>query len=317
MITLARRRVLLGLAALPLGAYTAPVRAQGVATRTAVSVNLTSAQPDVVPFFYALQQRLFERAGLDLSYTSVASGSLALTAVLGSAVNIGFGNPYTLLVAYAKGAPLKLIAPGSDASGTATQIFVLPDSPIRGPKDLEGKVLGVTGLNDLNSIGTRTWVDAGGGDSSKLRFVEITPSTSIAAMQAKRIDVGCLFEPFRSQAIELGFRAIGRPYAAIARAFLVGAWFGERSWLEQHREAAFAFADALRTAGQYVDEHYDELFPLIASFTKQDVEVLRRANRPHFPPGVTPGALQPLIDVAARYKAIPNVFRAEDVILSR
>jgi NitT/TauT family transport system substrate-binding protein len=314
-MTPSRRRVLCALTALaPLAARPAALRAQNAAGSQIV-VHLTAVQPDVVPFLYSVNQKAFERAGLDISYQAVTSGSLALVAVLGGAANIGFGNPFTLVAAFAKGAPIQLVAPGSDAAATATTLFVLPDSPIRGAKDMEGRVMSVTGLHDLNTIGTRTWTDANGGDSTKIRFVELAPSANIAALQAKRIDVACLFEPFRTEAIRLGLRPLGAPYGSIARSFLVGAWFADRNWVAQHRDAVARFAEVLRTAGEYADNHYEELIPFIASYTKMEPDLLRRANHPHFPPAVAPAAIQPLIDVAARYREIPAAFRAEDMIL--
>jgi hypothetical protein len=45
-------------------------------------------------------------------------------------------------------------------------------------------------------------------------------------------------------------------------------------------------------------------------------ETIGRTNRPHFPAAVTPAAIQPLVNVAAKYKEIPTAFRAQDAILS-
>ena len=69
-------------------------------------------------------------------------------------------------------------------------------------------------------------------------------------------------------------------------------------------------------AGSYANAHYVDLIPLISSFSKMSPEVIGRTNRPHFPAAVTPAAIQPLVNVAAKYKEIPSAFRAQDVILS-
>src|ERR1700749_4818017 len=74
----------------------------------------TTTPVDVVPFFYAVNAKLFERAGLDVTYQPVASGSLSMVAVIGGAANIGFANPLSVITGYAKGAPVEFIAPGSE-----------------------------------------------------------------------------------------------------------------------------------------------------------------------------------------------------------
>lgn len=285
--------------------------------RTPLVVNLTATQPDTVPFFYGMQEGLFGRAGLDITYQAVASGSVGMVAVLGSAANIAFGNPYSVVAAFAKGAPLQFVAPGSDAAAEAALLFTLPASPIRAAKDLEDRTVAVTGLHDLLAIAIRSFVDGTGGDSTKVRFVELPPSAMIGALQEGRVEAAGLFEPFRSAALGMGLRSIGAPYASIGRGYLVGAWFANRSWLDQHRETALRFADVIRVAGQFANGHYEELIPLIATYSKMAPDVLQRVYRPHFAAAVTPKGIQPLIDVAARYQEIPAAFRAQDIILSR
>jgi NitT/TauT family transport system substrate-binding protein len=312
-----RRHIIAGLGALaPLSLRPAGVRAQ--AARTPVIVT-TTTPIDVLPFFYGMQQKWFERAGLDVTFTTLASGALALVAVTGGAANIGFGNPLSILIAYSKGAPVQLVAPGSDfvPNAPTAQIFVLPDSPIRAARDLEDKSFAVTGLHDLMALAVRTWADGQGADSSKIRFVEMPPSSMLTALQTKRVDAVGLFEPFRTEGAAAGARALGAPYESISREFITGSWFGNSSWIAQNRNAALRFAEVIRQAGEYANAHFEELVPLMSSFSRMSAEVIARSNRPHHARAVTVAAIQPLIDVAAKYKEIPNAFRAQEFILTR
>ena len=269
-----RRDVLSKLGALPLAlaAQRAPAFAQGSAP-TPIVVNVTTPV-DVVPLFYGVQQKMFAKAGLDLSYQIVPSGAIAMVAVVGGAANVGFANPLSVITAHAKGIPLVLIAPGGEYLTAApnAQIFVASDSAIRTPKDLEDRSCAITGLHDLMAIAVRSWADSGGADSSKIRFVEMPPSTMLAALQSKRVDAIGAFEPFRSEAIAAGARPIGAPYDAIGREFLTGAWFGNGTWLEAHHDAGIRFAQVIRESGAYANAHYDELIPLMSSYSKIPVE---------------------------------------------
>lgn len=314
-----RHHFLAALAALPLAARAKAARAQGAPRAvTPIIVNTTITSADVLPFFYALDQKLFERAGLSVTYQAVNSGSLGLVAVVGGAANIAFANPLTIITAYAKGAPVQIVAPGCEFVPAApiAELFVLADTPIRTAKDLEGRTVAVTGLHDLVAISIQAWAESGGADNSKVHYIEIPPSATIAALQSKRVDAAGLFEPFRSQAIGLGLRSIAAPYASLGNQFLVDAWFGHRTWIAQNRYAALRFAEVIRTAGEYANAHYDDLIPFISTYSKMSADVLKRQSRPQFPGTVTPGSIQRLIDVSARYKEIPASFRAQDVILS-
>jgi len=299
-----------------LGASARAAQAQIVMPRVPVQV-VTTTPIDVVTFFYSVEQKAFERAGLDVTYQTIASGAQAMVAVIGGNANVGFGNPLSIVTAYAKGAPVQLIAPGSDfvPSAPTSQIFVLPDAPIRTAKDLEDRSVAVTGLHDLMAIAVRAWADEGGADSSKIRFIEMPPSSTIAALQAKRVDAAGLFEPLRAEASGLGMRAIGAPYASISHDFITGAWFGNSAWIAAHRDAALRFADVIRSAGEYANAHYTDLIPLISRYSKMAPDVIARTNRPRFPAAITPAAIQPLINVTAKYKEIPAAFRAQDIIL--
>ena len=149
-----------------------PASAQSPARGLVPVVVHTTTPVDVVPFFYAMSAKLFERAGLEVSHQPVATGSFALVAVIGGGANIGFANPLSVITAYAKGAPVELVAPGSEFVPAApiVEIFVTPDSPIRTAKDLEERSMAVTGLHDLLFISMRAWADANSADSSKIRF---------------------------------------------------------------------------------------------------------------------------------------------------
>jgi NitT/TauT family transport system substrate-binding protein len=312
-----RKRYLAMLGAVPAALAFRPVRvAAQTGARTPIIVNIT-ASVDLLPFHYALRQDMFAKAGLDVTYEVVSSGALALVAVVGGATNIGWGNPLSVLLAYAKGVPLRLIAPGGEylSERPQTELFVRMDSTARTGKDLEGRSVAVTGLHDQSAIGVRAWVDSFGADSQHIRFVEMPPSSMLAALESKRVDAVVVFEPVRSAALAAGARSLGKPFDAISKRFTSGVYFGTNAWISTHRDAVLRYADVLRQAAEYANAHYDELVPLIISFTKMAPEVVQRANRVHFATSFAPTGIQPIIDIAAKYKEIPAAFPAQDIIM--
>jgi hypothetical protein len=55
---------------------------------------------------------------------------------------------------------------------------------------------------------------------------------------------------------------------------------------------------------------------MVSTFTKLDVETLRKTPRPRFPPALSAALIQPVIDAAAKYHELPATFRAQEMIFS-
>lgn len=289
-----------------------------VAPRTAVIVSTTTPS-DTLPFFYAKEHGMFERAGIDVTVQLSPSGSASLVALVGGAVQVGYVNTLSLSAAHLKGIPVEAIAPGGEynTSRPHAKLLVLNNSSINTAKDLEGKTVAVTGLHDLLSVSTTAWIDKNGGDPSKVHFVEIPPSAMYAALTQKRVDAIAVYNPYMAAAEASGARALGKPYDAIASDFLTAAWCANTAWVRAHHDAAIRFAQVIREAAAYTDPHYDELIPFIAEFSKTPIETLKTMQPVLVPPSVTAAEIQPLIDAAAKYKELSTTFPAEDEILAR
>jgi NitT/TauT family transport system substrate-binding protein len=272
----------------------------------------------MVSIYYAVQQGLFEKAGLDVTIAQAPTGAASMTAVVGGAAQIGYSNSLALSTAYGKGIPVRLLSPGAQYRTNIPHAVLLAptDSPLRTAKDLEGRTVAVAGLHDLLGISVATWLEKNGADPSKVKFVEMPPSTMQAALDAKRVDAAASYEPFLSAATRSGTaRVFAKPYDAIGNGFITGAWFTLAPWANEHRDAAIKFAQILDQAATYVNTHYDDLLPLISQVSKLPPETLRSMVKLYTPPRLDPATLQPIVDAAARAKEIPSAFRAADMIL--
>jgi NitT/TauT family transport system substrate-binding protein len=261
---------------------------------------------------------LFDRAGLDVTVVPSPSGSSSIVAVVGGAAQFGYANNLSLSQAHLKGIPVVLVAPGGEyqSASSYAKLMVLGDSPVKTAKDLEGKIVAVTGLHDLLAVSTFAWIDKNGADASQMKFVEVPPATMLAALQQKRVDAIAMFEPYVSAAEAAGARAIGNPYDAIAPRFMTASWFGNSNWIKDHHDAAVAFARVIGQALVYTNAHYADLVPFIADYSKQQVETLRKMPVVRVAPGLSAPLIQPLIDVATKYKELSTDFRAQDMFLT-
>lgn len=309
-------------AAAALGLLVAAAAGTGSAQTAARPLTaLTAVVPttaETLPFFYAQQQGWFEKAGLSITVTSATSGSMATAAVVGGAAQIGSSNVLSEIQAHSKGIPIVLLAPAGQYNAAApnAEIFVAAASPIKTAKDLEGKTMAVASLHDLLALSTYVWLDQQGADRSKIRFVEMPPPEQVPALLAGRVDVIYVYEPFRGQAEHAGARFLVAPYNAVGRDFLFSVWFANGSWATEHKDAALAFARVMHDATLYTNAHYDELLPLVSSYTKMSVDALKATRVVRAATSLRANQIQPIIDAAAKFHEISAPFPAQEMILA-
>lgn len=298
-------------------------------TLVAVAALPSSAQPlekiriglvpsdDITPVVYALHAGLFKQAGLDVELEPASSGAAVAAAVVAGAYEMGKSSLVSLMNAHLRGLPLVIVANGGtyEASAPYAELVVAADLPYRSAADLNGKLIGVSALNDLNTVATDAWVDQNGGDSKTLRFVEIPNSAVAAALQAHRIDAAIMLYPPLAEALEQKqVRILGHAFSAIASNFVYGAWFATPTWAAQHKREVDTFARVFYQAARYTNTHHAETVQMMSDITKIPAAVF--ANMPRTDSAVSMDAkdLQAVIDAAARFKAIPRDFPAEELI---
>jgi NitT/TauT family transport system substrate-binding protein len=269
------------------------------------------------PFYYALHDGLFAKAGLDVDYQPTTSGNLAIQAIVAGAAHVGLTNLLSLAQAHAHGIPLQAIfgAGFHNREQPIQWIFVAADSPIRAAKDLEGQTVAVSGLHDLGSLAARAWLAQGGADSTKVRFLELPEEQMLPALQAKRVDAIVTFEPFTTAVlVSKSARSLATPFDAIAPQFDVTVWATYGPFLAANRDRLSLFVRVMRQATVYANAHFDDVAPIIASYTKIDIETVRHGLRAKMALDPVPANLQPVIDVAARFGELSAAFPAREII---
>jgi NitT/TauT family transport system substrate-binding protein len=310
---IARRAVLLGLGGLL--ATRAGAAAQTPAPLQVLHVG-GSADMDAAPILYGVQSGIFRKYGLDVVFQKASSGSAVAAAVAGGALEVGKSSVVPLISAHARNVPLTVIAPSIvHRVGMAdSALMVAVDSPIRAARDLNGKPVSVAGLNDMQWLATHAWLDANGGDSSSVHFLEIPGSSVGAALEQGRISAGTLSEPYITQAIKGGKARI---FAKMVDAFggaITTVFFTTTEYASKNRDAVRRFARAIVEASAFCNTHPDDMTDLMASYTNIDRTTLTQLVRPEFALDLDPRNIQPIVNAAAKYNVIPQAFNVADLI---
>jgi NitT/TauT family transport system substrate-binding protein len=270
---------------------------------------------DATPYIYAMQSGLFHKYDIDGTLSRATNGAAIASGVLGGSFECGKSGITTLCVAHARGVPLVWIAPAGEYDVNAPArvgLLVRSDGPLKSGADLNGKTLGVSGLNDVFSLAVRGWSDAHGGDSSTLKLTEIPMSQAALAAETGRLDAAVVVEPFLGAALAAGkVRSLGDPISGIGGHFMQSAWFTSADFAAKNPEAIDHFIRAMREAATYANAHHAETAGMLLKFLNIDVPLTSRV-----PLGVrfNPAQIQAVIDLQVRYKMLPASFDARDVI---
>ncbi len=290
------------------------VRSQGLTTVVVGGLPEDSA----TSVLYGVQSGLFKKYGLDVQMQPQRSGPAVMSGVAGNSYQIGKAGTPPLIAAYGHGLPFVTIAPAGlyVSSAPIGALLVKADSPIKRAADLNGKTIAVGALTDVFSLATRAWLDKNGGDSSTVKFTEITISAIPSAIAEGRVDAGSVNEPILTAGLATGkVRVLAHNFDAIAPRFMYTAWFTTKQYAAANPNVIKGFTTALKEAAEYVNSHHAQTIDLIAKFASLDPALVRKMTRVEQGTSLDPRLIQPVIDAAVRYKFTAKAFDARDLIL--
>jgi len=266
--------------------------------------------------FYAQEQGFFSQLGADIG-TMLGGGPAVVAAVASGEIDLGFGNLVAFVQAFARGSPIRVLAPGQLFRVEDSKSFALvvrADSPYRVAKDLNGKKVGANARVAMVGVGALAWIDRNGGDSSTVQLVEVPFGTVEKALETGRADA--VSTTFSDLAAVKNIRVLGSPTDAIGPPFIGSAWYARTAWISANRELARRYAQALMKAGQWANTHQDDSGQILTKYLHLTPEQVRTltGHRVIYAERLDPSLMQPIISVAARYGIIPKAFPAGDMV---
>ena len=285
--------------------FATPGRAAELAPATINLINLPADSSAVV--YYALDNGYFKEENLDVKITPMTNSGAIIAAIAGGGGDVGNSVVGSLADARAKGIPVIYFAPAGlyDSTSPTAALVTSPGSAIKTAKDLSGKVVAVSGLNDLTYYATRQWIDKNGGKSADVKYVELPFPAMAAALEQKRIDAAYIIDPFLTAAGDLPM--LGRAGGSIANRYQATGWIANESWLATHADVALRFGVAIRKAAVWANSHQKESAVILLKYTKIDPSVVEHMHRAIYALNLEPRNLQPPIDTAAHYTGNPAV----------
>ena len=309
-----KRSTLLGLTAAGAVAAAAPARAQ------AETVRLGSiAVEDAALSYFAQELGYFQHAGLTVNVTYFAGGGAVTQAILAGAVDCGVTNSGSMTLAHARGIPLYLLACGAiyTQASPVGHLVVPKNSSIKNAKDFTGKTIAVSSLKDMVQAGVLAWIDKNGGTSSAVNFIELPTVQQAAAIAQKRVDGAALVEPFFTNA-KNDLTDLGTIYGAVndGKPFQTLGFAASKTWFDQNAATGRRVATALHATAKWANDPKNRAHAtaMLATLTKLDAAVIASYPRIAYAEANTPGLVQPVIDLLAKYAFIAKSFPETELL---
>jgi NitT/TauT family transport system substrate-binding protein len=294
---ISRRNAVLGVAgALASLAIPTPARAQATVLHVSTVTIFDSA-----PFYAAESQGYFRAENLAVTTEAVQSGAAGVPALLNGQFDVLYGNVVSTIQAIEKGFDLRIAMGGSPNPTTApgsSSLMKRRGDAIRTGKDLEGKIVGVNGINGINWVLTRSWVKMTGGDPQKVNFIELPYPALVDAIKAKRIDAAYVVDPFMTSGLtDPEVESFAWPQVSVSPGLVNGLWIVTKQTTEQRPELVRAFVRGLRRGAAWINANLgnESYIKLVSGYTKIDPALATKMKLVPAATTISAAQIQPMV----------------------
>ena len=248
---------------------------------------------DVAPIYLGKAKGFFSKQNIDLTLEQAQGGAAIVPAVVSGQYQFGFSNVVSLILAGSKNVPIKAIANGNNATADPKKDFgglVVKDPAITSPKDLEGKTVAANTLKNIVGTSVNELVRKDGGDSTKVKYVEVGFPDMAAALDAGRVQAIFVVEPFLSSALAKGWKQIGS-FAGVSPSLMVADYFTSAQLLGEKPDLAKRFVAAMKESLAYADAHPDEVRQIVTTYTTIKADAAAAMTLPKYNPEIDKASL--------------------------
>lgn len=194
-------------------------------------------------FLTAIEEKLFEKRGIDLVHLYIASSTIVLPALLTREVDMATLSGEAVVRAYHQGAK-SLVLIGTQLDKFTFSLYTKPE--IKTPQDLRGKVLGVSRFGGSLDVSLRYGLQHVGLDPKRdnITLVQAGGMPEImASLTAGKLDGAMLLSVYAFRGKELGYREL-LDLGTLEVSFPQGVTLSTREFLRDKRDVARRFMAA-------------------------------------------------------------------------
>lgn len=259
---------------------------------------------ETAPLWGAVKAGVFADHGLDVTIQPIQGGAQAMPALINGEVDFTVGQPFGVMRARDQGLPVSIISnyaeslrEGPDINSVVTGA----GTGITSAKDLSGKTVAVNSLGAAGDLTIKAAVDADGGDSSTIKFVEVAFPDVPAQIEAGNIDAAWVPEPFVSMVVGAGGARVVDPYQATIPGLPTLVVQATQKTIDEKPELVQAMREALADAFTWSEANESEMRQSLVDNMSLPQDAADHLPLPHFTATIDRTTLQALADLAVKY----------------
>jgi NitT/TauT family transport system substrate-binding protein len=234
-----------------------------------LTVGYTPISGAALPLFIALEERIFQKYGYEVTGIFMGGSPLINSAILAGEFPIGYTGGGAIISSRLGGSDLIAIA--SPLQVLTIDGWARPE--IKSVADLRGKRVGVTRFGASSYFSGLAMLESGGVKPNEVTFIQNGGvGESLAALMGGRVDVCMIGYPYGLRARNAGFQLLFRPSSTEYGLFPTAAIAARDSWLKDARNRKTA-VDFLRALGEGVQLSREN-----AAVTKKALRKFTRVN---------------------------------------
>lgn len=261
---------------------------------------------ETAPLWAAIEAGVFDEHGLDVTVQPIQGGALAMPALVNGDVDFMIGQPFGALRAFDQGLPTRIIAnyatsyaEGEDINGVVSA----PGSDISDPADLSGKRVAVNSIGAAGDLTIAAVVDADGGDSSTIEFVEVAFPDAQAQLEAGNIDAAWVPQPFLNMIVGAGGTLVTYNYQDTLPGLPTLVLMATEETVSGDAELVDRVREAFDAAFAWAEDNDDAVRQALVDEMSLPEPAAASLPLPIFTTKLDVGLLQELADLAAEYEA--------------
>jgi NitT/TauT family transport system substrate-binding protein len=252
---------------------------------------------DVVPLYIAQERGYFKQEGLDVELVTEPAGPPAVTAILNGDMDFSFLDYVMFFGTASRGAKTHVVADAYQIGPETQPLLTLPNSPIRTPRDLAGKRIGVLAPGNIQSLLINEQVKAYGVDPKSLHYVAVPFPLAGTALKKGDVDAVSTVEPFSTDAeSKYGAVLLTDMDTGATENIPVSGYVSSDAWAKAHPAALAGFRRAIQRAS--VDASQRALVQhVLTKYLKLDAQAAAIVHIGTFPTSLSVQRLKRIADL--------------------
>ncbi|MDQ2584451.1 ABC transporter substrate-binding protein [Saccharothrix yanglingensis] len=251
---------------------------------------------DVAPLKLALNDKLFEKAGLQVQLVTLSTEDEGIQQ-LDTTLDLTWASHVNLFRSYVAGAQIQLQGEAYQA-GTGTMALVTLDKEYDAPGALAAPRIAVNSTEDVGALTTKAVLKTAGVEKQRIVLREMPFDQMVDAMKAKQVDAAWMTEPFITKAQrDAGARVVTDTAIGPTKDFPMSGYASSKKFAEANPRTLALFRQVLRDAQEAASNNKLSVQDVLTGYVDVDQQTAALVSVGVFPLSLNPVRLQRVADM--------------------